>query len=240
MEEVQGGYIAVRAGEILNLLVAYKAGLRPSCVRLYLAACLEATEQHFTPSHKITLNSLTRITGLAYRTGQDALRELEAAGLLTLSKGTITFNHNLTPEALPYLDDLGTSEKRPVPISQSLMRLLAKHIKGSEVVAALAHLLRCLFINRGQINDSGFAKNSLIIKLTGLCERAIQGARNWMMRIGLLTPKSVEQWIENKLGKCFSVTTSRLQTPTKSEDKEPQNSSTYVENAPPPHLPLYM
>lgn len=233
MKEVQGGYIAVRAGEILNLLVAYKGGLRPSSIRLYLAAHLEATEQHFTPTHEITLRNLTKNAGLAYRTGQDALRELKAAGLLTLSEGMITFNPKLTPEALPYLEDLRTSENRPVPIPQSMMRLLAKHIKGSEVIAALAHLMRCLFINRGQINESGFAKNSLIIKLTGLCERAIQGARNWMMRIGILTPKSVAQGIVNRFGKCFSITTSHPQTPAKSEDKGPQIFSTYVENAPP-------
>ena len=237
MEEVQGGYIAVRAGEILNLFVAYKDGLRPSCVRLYLAAHLESTEQLFTPNYEITLDSLCRRANLAYRTGQDALRELEAYKLLTLEGGVITFARTVIPKAAPYLKDLLTSEDRPVPVPPSLMRLLAKHSTGSEIITALAHMLRCLFINRGTIRRTGFIKNSLITKLTGLGERAIQGARNWMIRVGFLITKTVKKRFTNRHGGCFVVKPTNPQN----EQIPALLSSTYVGSAPPLEAtPIYI
>ncbi len=238
MDQVPGGYIAVRAGELLSLLIAYKGGIKPAAVKLYLASHLEAVEQGFNPNHKITLNDLAKRARLADYTAQKALRELEAAGLLTLKERTLTFSPGVTPEAEPYLADLKTSPDRPVPIPRRILRLLASHGKASELIGTLVHLLRCLFINRGSINDTGFIKNELITRLTGLCGRAIQGARNWMKKMGFISARSVSQRVLNRLGSCFSVNLNPNLGTEPGAIIAPQELSRVAEFAPPPAVTL--
>lgn len=233
MGQIQGGYIPVRAGEILNLLTGYKEGLRPSAIRLYLSAHLEANKQGFNPNYEITLTSLANRSNLAPRTAQEGLRELEARNLLTLTNGTITFNPDLTPESEPYRKDLGTKETRPTPIPKHILETLAPHDKGSDIIGALAHLLRCLFIKQGEINPIGFVKNSLIEKLTGLCERAIRTARHWLKEIGFITDHDVNSGLLNKFGGCYKVAINRPIDPQQQADIPPLELSRYVENAPP-------
>ena len=232
MGQIQGGYITVRAGEILNLLTGYKEGLRPSAIRLYLGAHLEANKQGFHPDHQITLQTLAAKANLAPRTAKEALRELEARNLLTLTSGEITFNTNLTPESEPYRQDLKTSSTRPVPIPKKFLETLAPHFKGSDIVGALVHLLRCLFIKNGDINKTGFVKASLVTKLTGLCERAIRKARHWLKQIGFITEHTVNHSLITTLGGCFKVTF----TPQTAPFEPPLILSEYVENAPPPPI----
>ncbi len=228
----------MRAGEILSLLVAYKGGIKPAAVRLYLASHLEAVEQSFTPTHTITLAGLARRATLADRTAQDALRELEASGLLALKEGTLTFGRGVIPEAEPYLADLKTSPDRPVPIPRRIMRVLARHGKASDLIGALVHLLRCLFINQGQINDTGFIKNELVTRLTGLSDRAIQRARNWMKNRGWIAVKSVNQRVLNRFGGCFSVNLNpHLEAESEAIIPTPEPSK-YVELTPPPPVSL--
>lgn len=234
MKQIQGGYITFRAGEILSLLIAYKDGLRPAAIRLYLAGHLEATEQHFTPSHEITLETLSNRASLSYRTVQEALRELKTRQLLTLDKGTVTFRSEITPEAEPYRNVLKTSPNRPVPIPRSMIVELAEHSTGSEIVGALAHFMRCLFIKKGEINNVGFVKSSLIGKLTGLGERAIRAARSWLKDVGFLADHEAEQWAINKFGGCFSITFTPKSEPELPLDDYPLTSSEYVKYAPPP------
>jgi hypothetical protein len=233
MGQIQGGYINFRAGEILSLLIAYKEGLRPAAIRLYLAGHLEATEKHFTPTHEITLKTLCERAELAPRTAQEALRELKTGQLLTLENGTLTFCPEITPEAEPYTKELKTSPNRPVPIPRSMIRELAAHSTGSEIVGALAHFMRCLFIKNGEINSVGFVKPSLIGKLTGLGKRAIKSARSWLKDVGFLSDHEADQWAINKFGGCFSVTLTPKFDPALEANNPPQESSKYVKFAPP-------
>jgi hypothetical protein len=100
----------------------------------------------------------------------------------------LTFNPGVIPAAEPYLPDLKTRPERPVPIPKTLLKRLT--VKGREsCIVALVHLLRCLFIDQGDINNEGFVSNEWITRLTGLCEQVIQTARKWMIKIGLLIRK---------------------------------------------------
>lgn len=236
MGQIQGGYITVRAGEILNLLTGYKEGLRPSAIRLYLGAHLEANKQGFHPDHQITLQTLAAKANLAPRTAKEALRELEARNLLTLTEGAITFNTNLTPESEPYRQDLKTSSNRPVPIPKKFLETLAPHFKGSDIVGTLAHLLRCLFIKNGDINETGFVKASLVTKLTGLCERAIRKTRHWLKQVGFITEHAVNHSLITAFGGCFKVTFTPQKEPQTAPPEPPLISPKYVENAPPPTI----
>jgi len=240
MKFVEGGYITVRAGEILNLLIAYQEGLSPAAIRVYLAGWLAADQQRFTHD-PITLDKLTELTGLAHRTAQDAMSALKAAELMTLTEGRLTFNPGVIPAAKPYLPDLKTSPERPVPIPKAILKRLTREGKGSYLIGALVHLLRCLFIDQGDIHNEGFVSNELITRLTGLCEQVIQTARKWMIKIGLLIRKSVNQTLLNRFGGCYEVNLN-LNSEVKSgaiiSTVEPSRSVDF--NPPPPSSPIYI
>lgn len=204
MKPVEGGYIPARAGEILNLLIAYREGTSPAAIRVYLAGWLAADQQRFTHD-PITLDKLMGQTGLSDYTAHEAMRELRAAELMTLAEGHLTFNPGVIPAAEPYLPDLKTRPERPVPIPKAILKRLTREGKGSHCIVALVHLLRCLFIDQGDINNEGFVSNELITRLTGLCERTIRRVRNWMKEIGLLVEKNINARVKDVYGRLFTV-----------------------------------
>ncbi len=212
MNQVEEGYIAVRAGEILGLLVAYKEGLSPAAIRLYLAGVLAADRQRLNKK-PIALDKLINLTGLTLRTAQEAMRELKATQLMALKGGKLTFHPGVIPVAEPYVSDLETRPKRPVPIPKPILRMLARQANASNLIGALVHLLRCLFIDKGDINNKGFVKDELITRLTGLCSRTIRRARTWMKKIGLLVENPVSAEIKTRFGRLFMV---KLNYPTDS------------------------
>ena len=158
MDQVEGGYIAVRAGEILGLLVAYREGLSPAAIRLYLAGVLAADRQTLNKK-PIALTKLIDLTGLTFRTAQEAMRELKTTQLMALADGKLTFHSGVIPVAEPYVSDLVTRPKRPVPIPKTILRMLARQANTSNLIGALVHFLRCLFIDKGDINNKGFVKD---------------------------------------------------------------------------------
>ena len=236
MKPVKGGYIAARAGEILNLLIAYREGISPAAIRVYLAGWLAADQQRFTHD-PITLDKLTELTGLAHRTAQDAMSALKAADLMTLTEGRLTFNPGVIPAAKPYLPDLKTSPERPVPIPKTILKRLTREGKGSNLIGALVHLLRCLFIDQGDINNEGFVSDELVTRLTGLCERTIRRARNWMKEIGLLVEKSINACVKDIHGRLFSVNLNG-QKASNIPSSEPSKIADL--SALPPSCPIYI
>jgi len=236
MKPVKGGYIAARAGEILNLLIAYREGISPAAIRVYLAGWLAADQQRFTHD-PITLDKLTELTGLAHRTAQDAMSALKAADLMTLTEGRLTFNPGVIPAAKPYLPDLKTSPERPVPIPKAILKRLTREGKGSYLIGALVHLLRCLFIDQGDIHNEGFVSNELITRLTGLCERTIRRVRNWMKEIGVLVEKNINARVKDVYGRLFTVNLNGQMDST----IPPLELSNYVDlSALPPSCPIHI
>ena len=236
MKFVEGGYIAARAGEILNLLIAYQGGLSPAAIRVYLAGWLAADQQRFTHD-PITLDKLIGQTGLSDYTVHEAMRELRAAELMILTEGRLTFNPGVIPAAKPYLPDLKTRPERPVPIPKTLLKRLTREGKGSYLIGALVHLLRCLFIDQGDINNEGFVSDKLITRLTGLCERTIRRVRKWMKEIGLLVEKSINACVKGIHGRLFTVNLNG-QTASTIPSSEPSKIADL--SALPPSCPLYI
>ena len=186
------------------MLIAYREGIKPATIRLYLAGWLAADEKRFTRD-PITLDKLTELTELAHCTAQNAIRELRAAELMTLKDGKLNFCSGVIPAAEPYIPDLKTSPKRPVPIPKTILKMLIREAKGSYLIGVMVHLLYCVSINKDKVHNEGFVSNELITRLTGLCEQTIRSARNWMVKIDLLTRKSVNQTLINQLGGCYEV-----------------------------------
>jgi len=126
-----------------------------------------------------------------------------------------------------YQEMLGTDENRPVPLPREFIKTLARVSTGSHIVVGLAHFMRCLFIDRGKVNTTGFVKASFITKLTGICERAIHAARSWLRRKGFIQDKEVAAKVSRRWGGCFSII-----LPLKSQKKPTVKDSTYAQFAP--------
>ena len=218
------------------MLIAYREGISPAAIRVYLHGWLAADQQRFTHD-PITLDKLMGQTGLSDYTVHEAMRELRAAELMALTEGRLTFNHGVIPAAKPYLPDLKTSPERPVPIPKTILKRLTREGKGSNLIGALVHLLRCLFIDQGDINNEGFVSDKLITRLTGLCERTIRRVRKWMKEIGLLVEKSINACVKGIHGRLFTVNLNG-QTASTIPSSEPSKIADL--SALPPSCPLYI
>lgn len=218
------------------MLIAYREGISPAAIRVYLAGWLAADQQRFTHD-PIMLDKLMGQTGLSDYTVHEAMRELRAAELMTLTEGRLTFNPGVIPAAKPHIPDLKTSPNRPVPIPKTILKRLTHEGKGSHLIGALVHLLRCLFIDQGDINNEGFVSDELITRLTGLCERTIRRVRNWMKEIGVLVEKSINARVKDVYGRLFTV---NLNGQMASTIPSSELSKIADLSALPPSCPLYI
>ena len=100
--------------------------------------------------------------------------------------------------------ELGTSQKRPVPIPRRVLRALFRHKRPSEVMAAIGHLIRCLFRRGREISNYGLVKASWIASVFGIAERSVHSARKWLAQEGFLTQEYVHQLVMNRWGAKFS------------------------------------
>src|SRR5690606_12683296 len=121
------------------------------------------------------------------------------------SEKEIRFLTPAHPEGLELTAKLGTSGRRPVPIPRRLLRLLAKHTKPAEVIAAIAHLIRCLFKRGKEIHMQGFVRAEWVAEVFGVSVRAVYAARSWLVGLGVLKQLPIHQFVMNKHGGLFQV-----------------------------------
>lgn len=230
MGQIQGGYRAITAGELIGLIVARNSGkVSSSALRVYLGCHLlvASREAAKAKAPRYTLTELRqRVGGKDFSQSrlEKALEELKEANILTYQETAIHFHSSVTPEIEEIAKAFGTSTARPVPIPRYVLRLLAKHTKPAEMVAALGHLIRCLFIKRSRINSKGFVKSSFLASVLGISERVVHSARKWLESLNILEPVEVAQWILNRFGACFRVRLSHG-TPDKKTKFAPPNKT---------------
>ncbi len=209
-KSIYGGYVVITVGQIANICTA-KREKRVSfaALRVYLA-CFEILAKRCVSRGKKPSFQVTEIAKLIGGATDDtisrALRELQREKLLNWSETSITINPMLiSEEAKEVAEALGTSQKRPVPIPRRLLRTLVRHTKPSEVIAALAHCARCLFIKARQITCKGFVKATFIARVFGIAERAVHSARRWLIDLEFLVPQQVHQLVMNRWGARFGI-----------------------------------
>jgi hypothetical protein len=134
-----------------------------------------------------------------------ALEELSACGLLDWSEACIAVSPDGHELGRAIARETGTSASRPVPIPRRIIRLLARHGKPSEVVATLAHLIRCLFKRGRTITTRGFVRAEWVARVFGVSLRAVYGARRWLSSLGVLDQVPVHQLVMNRHGALFRV-----------------------------------
>ncbi len=205
---VQGGYRVIRAGELISLIEARKAGgITFTALRAYLGC-------HILAASRFNARGPVRYTvkELRQRLGKDiseagtktALEQLERRRLLEFREEEIKFLAADRPH-WSAAAELHTDPARPVPIPRFILRAIIRHRKPAEVLAVLAHLVRCLWKKGKEIVSKGLVKASWVAKLCGISERAVHSARRWMQDKKFLNCLEVKQHVLNRFGGCFVI-----------------------------------
>ena len=205
-ETVQGGYRVIRAGELISLIDARKAGdITFTALRAYLGChILAASRFNACGPVRYTVKELRQRLGkdISEEAITSALEQLERRELLKFREEGIEFLAAERPH-WSAAAELHTDPARPVP--RFLLRAILRHKKPAEVLAVLAHLVRCLWKKGKEIVSKGLVKASWVARLCGISERAVHGARRWMQEKKILTVLEVKQQILNRFGGCFVI-----------------------------------
>ncbi len=229
-----GGYVLVRAGELLSVWEAYRAKIiRLVDLRVWLA-CKElvarrTAAQRTVLAHYGVAEVHRLVGGVGGRRLEGCVRRLEAAHLLRWSESAITFPATLPADAAP-----GTgSMARLVPVPRRLLRFLAG--AGSRVLVAtvLGHLLRCVYYRRGTCSAQGACKASWVAEVFGVDERNVKRTRARLVEFGWLTPLTAPQWRMNRWGGVFRVNLS-WNAQSRSERGSPPPAGLSTTQTPPP------
>ena len=243
--EVEGGYVLVTVGQFANVCAAKIAGeISFLALRVWLAAH-EQRAKRCTASGPVrfTASELAALIGGASEKGVSAaLDRLRSLRLLRWDENHIDFQRELLPEASLLASRLGTSPFRPIPVPRFLLRAIFRHKAPSEVMAAIAHLIRCLFRKNKEIFAYGLVKASWVASAFGIGERSVHSARRWLTAGGFLIQEPLNQFVLNRWGGKFVVKLEqkgkRLAHFTKQVRGAQQKRA--IESAPPPNKSTYL
>jgi len=136
-----------------------------------------------------------------------SLRRLEAMGLLTWSRTTLTFA--TSPAHLHGVHDLSgfhtmleavPNHARRVPVPRQAVRLIAGGLKASVIATMLGHLIRCLYYRDHRCLSGGWCKASWIAEVFRVDLRTIKAARKHLAAIGWLQLLDTPQTLCNRWG----------------------------------------
>jgi hypothetical protein len=227
MAKIQGGYVLISVGQFANVCATRKnREISFLALRVWLEAHEQSAKRCTSKRKYFTVLELARLVREKASAVERALRELTAKELLVWSQTAIEFSRVLTAEGEKFAQNFGTSPRRPIPVPRRVLRALFRHTRPSEVVAAIAHLIRCQFIKRGEISSGGLVKASWVASTFEVAERSVHAARKWLLSLGFITQEQVHQLVMNRFGGKFVF---MLDSPAKRENA----ATPRVESAPP-------
>lgn len=177
---VDGGYAVITLGQFASVCEARKLGrISFLALRVWLAAH-EQRAKRCTAKGKIrvTAQELARLIGggTTKISVVRVLRKLQELSLIEWSEEAIRFSGEVTADAAKLAHSLGTDSRRPVPVPRFILRAIFRHTAPSEVLAAIAHLIRCLFKRGAEIRNSGLVSSSWVASAFGVGERSVHAA----------------------------------------------------------------
>ncbi|MCI0538272.1 MAG: hypothetical protein L0Z50_23955 [Verrucomicrobiales bacterium] len=192
--EIASGYKTITPTQFANAVWALHEGMITTHgLRVYLACfALVAIREAAARSRKkrrekprelcrYREQELARLTGLAPTDIRRALRQLQAAQLVTFCEGQFDITRGPLPGSEEWQEDFACqrSPHRPIPVPRSLLRFLAHERSIALIQVALAYVARGLSIARrtGEINAKGTVKASWIADSFGLSLRAVEYAQ---------------------------------------------------------------
>jgi hypothetical protein len=205
MAKLQGGYVLISVGQFANVCAAREnKEITFLALRVWLADHEQSAKRCTSKRKYFTVLELAGLVRERASAVERALRELTAKDLLLWSQTAIEFSRMLTSEGEEFAENFGTSSRRPIPVPRRVLRALFRHTRPSEVLAAIGHLIRCLFIKRGQISSAGLVKASWVASTFEIAERSVHATRKWLVSLGFLAQETVHQLVMNRFGGKFS------------------------------------
>lgn len=212
---VEGGYALISVGQFANVCAARKDGLISFvALRVWLAAH-EMRAKRCTAKGRVhySTDELARLVRVPAKTAVKALSELVRHGLIDWQPTGICFPEILQDYAVDLAAELGTKPSSPVPVPRYILRALFRHKRPSEVMAAIAHLVRCLFRKGREIFNHGLIKASWVASVFGVGERSVHAARKWLADEKFLIQEPVNQFVLNRWGAKFLVSLKQVARP---------------------------
>jgi hypothetical protein len=203
--QIHSGYKTITAIQWANAIWALNErlidhrGLRVYLASLSMVAVREAAQRYrrkrrekVRDCSRYQLHELERLTGLDGAKARRALRQLERAGLMTLSEGEVDVCREplLGSEELQSAVSCRRSPRRPIPVPRSMLRFLAQNRSEALAKVIIAYVVRGLAITRstGIVSAKGTVKASWIADTFGLSQRAVKYAQaelralNWISK----------------------------------------------------------
>jgi hypothetical protein len=208
-DRVEGGYVLVRAGQLLSLWLALRATIvTPVDLRVWLACHELVARRCGTPKGAPVRYTLAEVQRLVRARSPGAvrssLRRLSHAGFLHWTDAAITFPH--TPDSnAAGVRAVGASPNRLVPVPRRTLRFLAAGTTRSVAATMLGTLLRCAFYRRGVCSWTGACKAGWLAEVFGIDVRSVKRARARLHSLGWLCSETIPQWRLNRFGGRFRV-----------------------------------
>ena len=209
-EPVYGGFCVLTVGQIANICALKQKKLLSGLgLRLYLAAHEEKAKRcvRNAKQAQYRLDSLSGLLGTETHENRikAALNELRRLSLLSWEENCLVFSTSLNDQASETLTAIDSHPDRPVPIPRRFLRALIKHSKPGEIIAALAHCVRCLFKKGSRVTSNGLCKAGWVAETFGVSLRTVRNARKWLLSLGILVRQDVHQFVLNRYGGCFNI-----------------------------------
>ena len=220
-EKAEGGFLEISVPQLLMVFWAYKEGhLSLKGLHLWFAGHeikktrLNLEDWQSPNYHSREFQRLVGGTDRALREGFDQLRKL---GLMTCSDSSIEFATSpdqLNVEDLstfwPMLNAVNKTRRgTKLKIPRRLVMLIAGGARRGLVATLISQFIWCLFNKRidgkYQIDPTGCCKASWIVKVFGVCERAVEEQRRHLVRLGVLLPEKQDEWHKHDYGLKLSI-----------------------------------
>jgi len=192
---VRGGFVPVRAGDLLKAWRLYATGgIELRDLRLWLA------------SHELRAQAGFRGRDLPDALAGERLKAMtgdrRTAGrcIVRLHRLHARLGEERDPSP-GYFRNL----RRRVPMPRRLLVYLAGRGSRARMSAAVGHALRCLYWRGGSVVSGGTAKASCLAEALGVSLRSVRRGRQELMAIGWLEAVEVGQSVLNRHGAVVRV-----------------------------------
>ncbi len=127
------------------------------------------------------------------------------------------------------------NHERKVPVPRRMIRLIAGGARRAVIATALGYLLRCLYYRGGECVPTGRCKASWIADVFAVDLRNVKSARQHLIQIGWLLPKSVPQRSLNRYGAEMEVSLTWAWPSGGRKSDSPPPKSLPTTKSPPPY-----
>jgi hypothetical protein len=227
----EGGYCLISVGAMLACWQAYRDGqLKYRDVRVWFAAHEMVARRCMLAQGRLAAYGIEELTRLVGGVGGEYLRvsvrRLEACGLISWSNSAVKF---------PKIECDESRDRRLVPVPRRTVRFLAGCKRPAVTATILGHLMRCVYMRKGECSAKGTCKASWIAQTFGVSLRSVKAARKELAEMGWLDVTESDHWHRQRWGgtAVVNLAWSGLRKQKRQSESAPRPGLSTTESAPP-------